>query len=137
MSVISLEEWRKKQEKLSTSKSPSKQSIPWDEVGLTPTDQGEDFAEQVEHMVALWVVLDRCWRNPPSVKSNFAREGAVHVGLCASEGLISTCVGIDTWGTKWLVTEDGMHVKEQIDETLRQIASGVKPEDLDPTPPVN
>jgi hypothetical protein len=108
-----------------------------DKLGLTPTDDWKDFETQVEHLVAMYVVLDRCWRNPPSVKSNFAREGAVHMAVCASEGLISTNIAQDTWGTQWLITEEGMYTKEQIDETLRQIASGIKPDDIDPTTPLN
>ena len=38
MSVISLDEWRKKQEKTLASESQSKASLTWDLLGVTPTE---------------------------------------------------------------------------------------------------
>ena len=37
-SVVSLQEWREKQEKLSKLKSPSEANIPWEELGLVRTE---------------------------------------------------------------------------------------------------
>ena len=68
----------------------------WESRGMTPTEVTDD----IQHFMSAYIVLDRAWRRPFSIKSNFARTGAFHVALCASEGLISTNVGEDIWGTK-------------------------------------
>ena len=117
MSVISLDEWRKKQAALSDLKSPSPQSIPWDEIGLKHTEDDEN----IQNLVSLYVVLDRAWRSPFTVKSDFARKGAIHVAIAASEGFITTKVDHETWGTKWCITEVGMEVKGEIDDVLKEI----------------
>lgn len=117
MSVISLEEWRKKQAALSELKSPSPANIPWDSLGIQPTK----VDEYLENLVSLYIVLDRAWRNPFTVKSDFAREGALHVAIAASEGFISTKIDTESWGRKWLITEVGMEVKSEIDDVLKEI----------------
>jgi len=117
MSVISLDEWRKKQALLSKSKSPLAQSIPWDELGLTHIE----VTNNIKNLMALYVVLDRAWRQPFTLKSDFARTGAFHVALAASEGFISTKVDVETWGKRWLITEVGMEVKGELDDILREI----------------
>jgi len=71
--------------------------------------------------VSLYITLDRAWRNPFTVKSDFAREGALHVAICASEGFITNKVETDTWGRKWLITEVGMEVKKEVDDVLEKI----------------
>ena len=123
MSVTSLEEWRKKQALLSKSKSTSMPNINWEELGLTPTDVDDDFEDNLDQILAIWIVLDRAWRSPFKVKSNFARESAMHVGICASEGLISTALEQDAWGDRWAITEDGRDFKEELDERIRQLVS--------------
>ena len=125
MSVISLDEWRKKQAALSTLKSPLPQSIPWEELGLRPTE----VDEYIENLVSLYIVLDRAWRNPFTVKSDFARDGALHIAIAASEGFITTKVDTDSWGRRWCITEIGMEVKADIDDVLKEI--------LQPTHPAN
>ena len=117
MSVISLDEWRKKQALLSKSKSPLPQSIPWEELGLTHIE----VTNNIKNLMALYVVLDRAWRQPFTLKSDFARAGAFHVALAASEGFISTKVDVETWGKRWLITEVGMEVKGELDDILREI----------------
>ena len=117
MSVISLDEWRKKQAALSKLKSPSPQNIPWDELGLTHTE----ITNEIAVMMSVYVVLDRAWRRPFTVSSQFARQGAFFIGLAASEGFITTNVGEDTWGNRWLITERGMETKGEIDELLQHI----------------
>ena len=112
MSVISLDEWRKKQELLSDLKSPSPQNIPWEKIGLIHTE----VDDHLSNLVSLYITLDRAWRNPFTVKSDFARKGAMHVGIAASEGFITTKVDIDTWGSRWCITDVGMETKGEIDE---------------------
>jgi len=125
MSVISLDEWRKKQAALSTLKSPLPQSIPWEELGLRRTE----IDEYIENLVSLYIVLDRAWRNPFTVKSDFARDGALHIAIAASEGFITTKVDTDSWGRRWCITEIGMEVKGDIDDVLKEV--------LQPTHPAN
>ena len=125
MSVISLDEWRKKQAALSNLKSPLPQSIPWEELGLRPIE----VDEYIENLVSLYIVLDRAWRNPFTVKSDFARDGALHIAIAASEGFITTKVDTDSWGRRWCITEVGMEVKGDIDDVLKEI--------LQPTHPAN
>ena len=117
MSVISLDEWRKKQELLSDLKSPSPQNIPWGKLGVTHTDVDEHLV----NLVALYIVLDRAWRNPFTVKSDFARKGAMHVAIAASEGFITTKVDTDVWGSRWCITDVGMETKGEVDEVLKEI----------------
>jgi hypothetical protein len=77
--------------------------------------------DEVAVLVALYITLDRAWRNPPTINSRFAREGAAMVALSASEGFITTNCGDDSWGNKWLITERGMTMKEDLDDQLRHI----------------
>lgn len=117
MSVISLDEWRKKQAAISKLKSPLPQNIPWAELGLTHTE----ISDEIAVMMSIYVVLDRAWRRPFTVSSQFSRQGAFFVGLAASEGFITTNCGEDTWGNRWLITERGMETKGEIDELLQHI----------------
>lgn len=123
MSVISLDEWRKKQAALSTLNSPLPANIPWEELGLRPIE----VDEYIENLVSLYIVLDRSWRNPFTVKSDFARDGALHVAIAASEGFITTKVDTDSWGRKWCITEIGMEVKGDIDDVLKEILQPTHP----------
>ena len=125
MSVISLDEWRKKQAALSTLKSPLPQNIPWAELGLKRIE----VDEYIENLVSLYIVLDRAWRNPFTVKSDFARDGALHVAIAASEGFITTKVDTDSWGRKWCITEIGMEVKGDIDDVLKEVLQPTHPSD--------
>ena len=123
MSVTSLEEWRKKQALLSKSKSTSQQNINWEELGLTPTNPRDNFEDSLDQILCIWIVLDRAWRSPFKIKSNFARESAMHVAICASEGLITTALEQDTWGDRWGINEDGRDFKGELDERIRQLMS--------------
>lgn len=123
MSVISLDEWRKRQALLSELKSPLPQNIPWGELGLTPTD----VDEYIENLVTLYVVLDRAWRSPFTVKSDFSRKGAAYVAIAASEGFITTKVDVDSWGSRWLITDVGMEVKGEIDDVLKELLPPYNP----------
>lgn len=125
MSVISLDEWRKKQEKLSKLTSPSAQNIPWAELGLTRIEQ----TNHMEDFILTYTTLDRAWRKPFTVSSKFAREGAFYVALCASEGWITTKIDEETYGNRWNISEFGMGVKKELNHVLRDlIGTFQKPE---------
>lgn len=121
MSVISLEEWRKKQALLSKQTSPSNPILALEELGLTPTE----VDEQMAHTMSIYIVLDRAHRRPFSVKSRFAREGAFYVGMAASEGWITTAAdehpSNEQWGNHWVITESGIRMRRQLDEILRAV----------------
>ena len=121
MSVISLEEWRKKQAKLSKQTSPSHPIIALEELGLTRTE----IDEQMAHSMAIYLVLDRAHRRSFSVKSRFAREGAFYVAMTASEGWITTAAedhpDNEQWANHWAITESGIRMKRQLDEILRAV----------------
>ena len=118
MSVISLDEWRKRQELLSDLKSPSPQNIPWDKLGLTHTE----VDDHVTNLATLYLsFLIAHGVHLFTVKSDFARKGAMHVAIAASEGFITTKVDTDTWGSRWCITEVGMETKGEVDEVLKEI----------------
>ena len=110
-------EWLKTQVIISKLKSAWMPKEIWEERGMTPTEVTDD----IQHFMSAYIVLDRAWRRPFSITSNFARTGAFHVALCASEGLISTNVGEDIWGTKWVTTEIGKETKGDLDELLSDL----------------
>lgn len=53
-------------------------------------------------------VLERAWRGGFTTKSNFAREKADEVAICASLGLISTKIQGTKFGTQWFITKQGI-----------------------------
>lgn len=58
----------------------------------------------------LRTVLDRAWRSGFSTKSDFARTNANEVAVAASQGLITTHLKGNTFGTTWLITREGLSV---------------------------
>jgi len=86
-------------------------------VGLTLTETTDD----INYLLSCYIVLDRAKRKPFSIKSTFARRGAWHVALAASEGLITTNVGENTWGSKWKITEIGDETRSAIDDLLQEV----------------
>ena len=116
-SVISLDEWRSKAVLLSKQKSPSPQSINWEELGLTPIEQMDPA---IATAVGLFITLDRAWRQPFKVGSRFSREGSLLIAIAASEGWITNSVGQGEWGDRWLITELGQEMKGQLDEILQE-----------------
>ena len=113
MSVTSLEEWRKKREELSISVSLSEQNTPSDEHGQTLTDT------DAEHIAAVYAVVQTAKMKPYTTKSDFARTWASHVALAACEGLISTRLSDEQFTNVWMVTSDGLHWMEEVDDVLR------------------
>ena len=117
MSEISLEQWHKKLALLSDLTLPLKQNIPWGELGLTHTEKND----YLENLLLLFIVIDRSWRKPFTVKSDFARVGALHVAIAASEGFITNQLDEDSWGNRWYVTLDGQDIHEEISRTLKEV----------------
>jgi hypothetical protein len=113
MSVISLEEWRKKQEDISASQSQSKQNTQSDAHGPKPIDEAE-----VEVMLEIYTVLLQAKQSPFTTKSDFARVAANPIALAASEGLISTRLNEDTFTNRWMVTAEGMEWMEGMEDVL-------------------
>lgn len=118
MSVISLEEWRKKQAKHSNSTSPSKPSLTSEKPGATHTESTH-IEDDLDMLISFWEVLDAAARTPFTVKSNFARQAAWYISVCASRGLLTTEVDYEIFGNYWLITEEGHEFKEDIDEHLK------------------
>ena len=113
MSVISLEEWRKKQEDISASKSQSKQNLVSDELGQTLIDDTE-----LAVLMEIYTVLVHAKQSPFTTKSDFARVAANPVALCASEGLLSTKLNETTYTNKWMVTAEGLEWMEGMEDVL-------------------
>ena len=111
-SVIYLDEWREKLESISKSQYQSKQKLPSDQAGQLPTD------DEMAGLVAVYVTLKRARTNPFTTKSDYARYGADIIALCASEGLISTKVNEDSFGNRWMITEDGIMWMRGFDDTF-------------------
>ena len=117
MSEISLEQWHKKLALLSDLTLPLPQNIPWEELGLTLTEKND----YLENLLLLFIIIDRAWRKPFTVKSDFARVGALHVAIAASEGFITNQLDEDSWGNRWFVTLDGQDIHDEISRTLKQV----------------
>ena len=106
MSVISFKDALSRRKQNGASKSQSKQSA-----GLATTGQNVTDEEQAQEQIMLSVIygiVDRAWRKPFTTKSETARYAADIIGICASEGLITTAIDEGRYGNLWLVTEDGL-----------------------------
>ena len=110
MSVESLEEWRKKLAERSASESQSTQNTELEAAGLELTE--EDLAAAMR----VYLTLERARVAPFTTKSDFARMAANEVGICASEGLISTAVREGTYSNVWMITADGIEQMEAMDD---------------------
>jgi hypothetical protein len=53
-------------------------------------------------------VLERAWKRPFTTKSDFARENATLVAVCASDGHITTKHAAGLYGTVWQLTPAGL-----------------------------
>ena len=113
MSVHSLEEWRKKRDELSTSKSQSRQNTASGEHGQTLTD------EEIDHIACIYNVVQTAKIKPYTTKSDFARTWATHVALAACEGLISTRLTESKFTNTWMVTTLGLEYLDEVEDVLR------------------
>ena len=132
MSVISLKEHRLKAAKSMASKSQSKQSTTSGKHGQIRTNfELRQISEtDTHHLISFFLVLDRSWRSPFKLKSNFAREAALYVATSASLGFISNQIDEDTFCNKWAITPMGVDFKGELDEILDQIAGSIDPDTL-------
>ena len=109
MSVISLEEQRKKLGKHLDSDVPSPPNTPSGELGLIPTDQSE------LGLMCVYDVCRRAWLDGISVKGRFARSSALWVAMAATEGLISTKVDDERWASAWMITDGGIEFMMELE----------------------
>jgi len=107
MSVISLDEWRKRQEDILASNSQSQQNTQSVRHGEIPTDEDE-----LRALAEIYMVLEKSRVAPFTTKSDFARIAATAIGLCATEGLISTRIRDGVYTNRWMITPDGMEWME-------------------------
>ena len=118
--IISLDKWRKKVAKNILSKSQSKPTTASGQLGQTHTEEGY----QLEHIVGFYVVLDKAWRSPFKLQSNFSRKSSLYVATCATLGFISNQFDEDVFIDKWAITPEGRDYKEILDEILDEITGG-------------
>lgn len=89
------------------SECPSTAATQSERLGLTPTEEPVDEPRLLP--VTLDELIQRAWMyGGISLQSNFARENAALIGEAASAGYISTEFAPYEYGTKWLVTKDGL-----------------------------
>lgn len=113
MSVEYLDEWRKKRDEATASKSQSTQNTQSDELGPILIDDDEKKA-----ISNILVVLTRARLSPFTTKSDFARMAANEIALCASDGLITTKVAEGEYSNTWLITQDGFQAMEDLQNVL-------------------
>ena len=114
MSVEQFAEWQKKRDEALASKaSQSKQNTASDQAGQTPTE-----VDETGILVGILEVLTRTRVKPFTTKSDFARKAATIIGLCASDGLITTRIDESTVSNTWIVTQEGMAALEEISNVL-------------------
>ena len=92
--------------------SQSTQTSASDQTGHPPIDEEEMPAMRV------YIVLERSKINPFTTKSDFARMAANEIGVCASEGLISTKVNDGQYSNVWMITRDGLDQMEELASVL-------------------
>lgn len=54
-------------------------------------------------------VLERAWKRPFTVKSDFARSYADIVGMAASDGFITTKQAAGLYGNVWRISSKGLN----------------------------
>ena len=125
MSVINLNEWRKKLAERSTSKFPSKPNGKSGKRGQTLPDSQlahiEAWTEEMSDLISIYFVLDSSKKSPFTVKSKFARDCAEWIGFCASEGFITTKVDHQAWDNKWRITVSGNQLHRDLEDELSQL----------------
>jgi len=94
---------------------------------VTPTDSKDIDGYSVEHIVGFYIVLDKAWRNPFKLKSNFARQAALYVATCCSLGFITNQVEEELFVDRFNITPLGMDYKDTLDEILEEIAGSFDP----------
>jgi len=111
--IISLSEQRKKRDYISDSKSQSKQNIMSEKHGQMSISD-----EEMAGLLSVFSVVQKARVQPFTTKSDFAREFANEVALCASEGFITTQVDDSSFTNIWMVTHEGLSFMEGLSDVL-------------------
>jgi hypothetical protein len=69
-------------------------------------------------MAEIYAVLLQAKQFPFTTKSDFARKAATPIALCATEGLISTQLGENTFTNRWMVTAEGLGWMEGFEDAF-------------------
>lgn len=69
----------------------------------------------MERYALTYYVLQRCYSEPPSTKSNFARENTNELAYAASLGLITVIVPRKGHTNKWHLTQYGLKTLINLD----------------------
>ena len=125
MSVISLDEQRKKRANSLRQELVSPRNIPLEQLGLRPTEEDYNYRQ----MALILFVLDTAANARLKINSRVARACSMWVGVCASEGWISTATAEDQWGSRWFLTESGLSTRVTLSEMV-SYTKGVIDEDI-------
>jgi len=101
------------------------------QIGQQPTDLGTIADEDLQHLFAFWLVLDRATRSPFRLKSNFAREAALYVATSASLGFITNQIEYSEFVNVWGVTPSGEDFLEELNEIIENIDRQKSPDPSD------
>ena len=74
--------------------------------------------EEVDALKAIYALLSMARIRPFTTKSTLARDAANEIGMCASEGLLTTKIDDTTYGNVWLITRDGLNYMEEIQDVF-------------------
>lgn len=69
-------------------------------------------------MLEIYGVLEHAKASPFTTKSDFARKAATAIGLCATEGLISTRLRDAVYTNRWMITVAGIEWMEDLSDVL-------------------
>ncbi|WP_339771456.1 hypothetical protein [uncultured Pseudosulfitobacter sp.] len=67
---------------------------------------------------AIAAIIKTCWLSQVTTKSDTARVEADIIAAAASEGLLTTRIGIDRYSRLWLPTPVGLEYLADVDEDV-------------------
>lgn len=85
-----------------------------EQLGLRPTEEDYNYRQ----MALILFVLDTAANARLKINSRVARACSMWVGVCASEGWISTATAEDQWGSRWFLTESGLSTRVTLSEMV-------------------
>jgi len=117
MSVISLDEWRKKLVTSSSLKCQSHLNTLSEVTGQKLTKEEIELDKKTaEALSGLCFIIWNAWTKPFSTRGTIARNYPELVGICASEGLITLKLDDISWGKHWMATDDGVDYYKEIEQ---------------------
>ena len=133
MSEKSQDEVQLMREKRMASQSQSKLNLTSEKLGQIPTDfeLNEINEKDTQHLISFFLVLDRAWRSPFKLKSNFARQASIYVATSASLGYITNQTDHDRFGQFWTISPMGIDFLGELDEILEDIAEQLEADPAD------